>query len=86
MEQYTTAAYDFGDLESGEGGKILKTRGIAKELGKGVPPNNIEVEQLVLGALILERDAFPLVGEILTPDCFYDTKTGTSSRRSVSWR
>lgn len=71
VEQYTTAAYDYGDLE---GGKILKTKGIAKELGKGVPPNNIEVEQLVLGALILERDAFPLVGEILTPDCFYDTK------------
>ena len=71
VEQYTTAAYDYGDLE---GGKILKTKGIAKELGKGVPPNNIEVEQLVLGALILERDAFPLGGEILTPDCFYDTK------------
>lgn len=71
VEKYTTAAYDFMDEAAGQ---ILKSKAIAKELGKGVPPHNIEVEKLVLGALILERDAFPLVGEILTPDCFYDTK------------
>lgn len=71
VEKYTTA-YAYPD--EFEQGRILESKRVAKELGKGVPPNNIEVEQLVLGALILERDAFPLVGEILTPDCFYDTK------------
>lgn len=42
-----------------------------------VPPNNTSVEQLVLGALLLERDSFALVGEVLTPDCFYDPKHRT---------
>ncbi|MDO5016836.1 MAG: replicative DNA helicase [Porphyromonas sp.] len=70
VEQFTTAAYNNPD----EAGRILQSRTIAKELGKGVPPNNVEVEQLVISALLLERDAFPMVGEILTPDCFYDTK------------
>ncbi|MBR8703715.1 replicative DNA helicase [Porphyromonas levii] len=71
VEKFTTA-YAYPDEV--ERGRMLESRTVAKELGKGVPPNNIEVEQLVLGALILERDAFPIVGEILTPDCFYDTK------------
>lgn len=37
-------------------------------------PYNEEVEQVVLGALILERDAFAVVSEILDPECFYQTK------------
>lgn len=71
VEKYTTAYAYPEDIEHG---KVLESRAVAKELGRGVPPNNIEVEQLVLGALILERDAFPSVAEILTSDCFYDTK------------
>ena len=72
VEKYTTA-YAMPN-EDEELGKVLKSNAIAKQLGRGVPPNNIDVEQLVLSAMMLERDAFPLVGEILTPDCFYDTK------------
>ncbi len=72
-EKYTTD-YAFPNEEEENLGKVLKSNAIAKQLGRGVPPNNIEVEQLVLGAMLIERDAFPLVGEILTPDCFYDTK------------
>lgn len=71
VEKYTTA---YAYPEDFEHGRLLESKMVAKELGKGVPPNNIEVEQLVIGALIIERDAFPMVGEILTPDCFYDTK------------
>lgn len=37
-----------------------------------VPPHNKDAEQLVLGALILERDTYPTIGELLRPDSFYD--------------
>jgi len=35
------------------------------------PPQNIEAEQCVLGAVLLERDALPKALEILRPDDFY---------------
>ncbi|MGM0377681.1 MAG: replicative DNA helicase [Bacteroidota bacterium] len=40
------------------------------ELGK-VPPQALELEEAVLGALLLEKDAFIQVSEILKPECFY---------------
>lgn len=39
-----------------------------------VPPNSIETEEIVLGALMIEKDAYPLVGELLRPACFYEPK------------
>jgi len=37
-----------------------------------VPPQDIEIEKAVIGAIMLERDSFELVMEILpTPECFY---------------
>ncbi|MBV5348822.1 replicative DNA helicase [bacterium] len=36
-----------------------------------VPPQAVEVEEAVLGALMLERDAFQHVQAILTPESFY---------------
>ncbi|MBQ9284677.1 MAG: replicative DNA helicase [Bacteroidaceae bacterium] len=35
-------------------------------------PQNIEMEQAVLGALLIEQDAFARVSEVLQPDSFYD--------------
>ncbi len=40
------------------------------EVGK-MPPQALEIEEAVLGALMLEKDAFTAVGEILKPECFY---------------
>lgn len=37
-----------------------------------VPPHDVEVEQAVLGALMLEKDAYTTVCDILKPECFYD--------------
>jgi len=42
----------------------------ANEFGK-LPPQAPELEETVLGALMLETDAYSLVSEILKPDCFY---------------
>jgi len=40
------------------------------QLGK-IPPQAVDVEEAVLGALMLERDAFIGVADVLTEDCFY---------------
>lgn len=40
------------------------------QLGK-LPPQAIEVEEAVLGALMLERDAFVGVADVLIEECFY---------------
>ncbi len=42
----------------------------ANEYGK-LPPQAPELEEAVLGAIMLEKDAYSMVSEILKPDCFY---------------
>ena len=37
-----------------------------------LPPRDTEMEEVVLGALMLEKDAYMNVADILTPDAFYD--------------
>ena len=37
-----------------------------------IAPRDLEVEQAVLGALMLEKDAYTTVCDILKPECFYD--------------
>lgn len=44
-----------------------------EELGH-VPPRAIEFEEAVLGALMVEKDAYSLVSEILKPQSFYEIK------------
>lgn len=39
-------------------------------LGK-LPPQATEVEEIILGAIMIEKDAFLLVADILRPECFY---------------
>jgi len=39
-----------------------------------VQPQNLEMERAVLGALMLEQDAYSLISEILRPESFYDTR------------
>lgn len=53
-------------------------RDIVREIGRGMapeinrlPPQNIEAEQSVLGAIILDNEALPKAIEALSPDDFY---------------
>ena len=46
------------------------TRVIGVEAGK-LPPQAVDIEEAVLGAVMLEKDAIYDVIEILKPDCFY---------------
>jgi replicative DNA helicase len=43
---------------------------INAQYGK-IPPQAVDVEEAVLGALMLEREAFVGVADVLTEDCFY---------------
>jgi replicative DNA helicase len=42
----------------------------ANEFGK-MPPQAPELEEAVLGAIMIEKDAYSLISEILKPECFY---------------
>ncbi len=39
-----------------------------------IPPQATDLEEAVLGALMIEKDAFSIVSEILKPKSFYETK------------
>jgi replicative DNA helicase len=39
-----------------------------------LPPQAVEVEEAILGAIMLERDAYDSVKDILADDCFYEHK------------
>ena len=48
----------------------LNIPGVGNVISK-IPPQAVDVEEAVLGALMLEKHAIGLVVDILTPDCFY---------------
>ncbi|MDY8165581.1 replicative DNA helicase [Bacillus thuringiensis] len=43
-------------------------------LADRTPPHNIEAEQAVLGAILIDQDALTSASELLVPDSFYRTK------------
>lgn len=51
----------------------FNTKGNIKDLqvdyGK-MPPQAVDLEEAVLGALMLEKDSFSIVGDLLEPDVF----------------
>jgi len=49
---------------------ILNPQDISESLGK-LPPQAVDLEEAVLGALMLEKDALNVVIEILKPESFY---------------
>ena len=46
---------------------------VEDSLGR-IQPQELEFEKSVLGALLLEKDAYSLISDILTPDSFYDPR------------
>ncbi|MFW5973697.1 MAG: replicative DNA helicase, partial [Bacteroidota bacterium] len=47
--------------------------GVHERSGR-VPPQAVEVEQSVLGAMLIEREAIPRAIELLAADAFYDSR------------
>lgn len=46
------------------------SKDLQSEYGK-LPPQAVDLEEAVLGSLMLEKDAFATIGDLLEPDCFY---------------
>lgn len=55
-----------------KGGRTKDNTMQSPEIGR-IQPQARELEEAVLGALMLEKDAYSLVSDILKPDSFYDT-------------
>jgi replicative DNA helicase len=51
--------------------KVVEKTVLSPEIGK-LPPQARELEEAVLGALMLEKDAYSIISEILKPESFYD--------------
>ena len=51
--------------------KVVEKAVVAPDIGK-LPPQARELEEAVLGALMLEKDAYSIISEILRPRSFYD--------------
>lgn len=45
---------------------------LVSEFGK-LQPQDLQIEEAVLGALMLEKDAYPTISDILKPESFYDS-------------
>lgn len=55
------------------------------DFGGRQQPADTELEQAVLGALMLEKDAYTTVCDLLKPECFYEPSTARSMRPSSIW-
>ena len=51
--------------------KVVEKTILTPDIGK-LPPQARELEEAVLGALMLEKDAYAIVSELLKPESFYD--------------
>jgi replicative DNA helicase len=60
-----------GNRNISGGGKSKQKAIIVPDMGR-LQPQARELEEAVLGALMLEKDAYSIVSEILKPECFYD--------------
>ena len=45
-------------------------KSLQTEYGK-MPPQAVDLEEAILGSLMLEKDAFITVSDFLKPECFY---------------
>lgn len=54
-------------------GQFSKSQPATDSVGK-LPPHDNDLEEAVLGALMIEKDAYMSVCDLLTPDAFYDPR------------
>ncbi len=65
--------YPLEKMMGGGRGRRATIRSIHEQTGR-IPPQATDVEQSVLGAMLIEREAIPRAIEILTPEAFYLAK------------
>ena len=62
------------DFPTGPGGQMVRRQQSLPSAPGRVPPQAVDVEQAVLGAMLIEREAIPRAIEVLPPDSFYDPR------------
>ncbi len=50
---------------------------MAKEMAGKIPPHNLEAEQSLLGALLIDKDTIIKIADLVTPEDFYKDAHGT---------
>ena len=59
------------EKRSGQARKQQSNNALVEDLGGRIPPQSVELEEAVLGAIMVEKDAIVQVGEFLRPEAFY---------------
>ena len=65
-----------------QGRRKQKETTLISDIGR-IQPQARELEEAILGALMLEKDAYSLVSDILKPESFYDSVHQTIYRAIV---
>ena len=66
-------AKGYGNKGAQGSNQIKNLELIGLETGRK-PPQALDIEEAVLGALMIEKDAYSVISEILRPESFYDHK------------
>jgi replicative DNA helicase len=74
IDESSRSSYPLEKMRGGQGQQQREKAESVHEQSGRVPPQAIDVEKSVLGAMLIEREAIPQVVEILPPDAFYDNK------------
>ncbi|MFB6230766.1 MAG: replicative DNA helicase [Salinibacter sp.] len=72
IDESSDPAYPL-DKMRGQQGNREQAEAVHKQSGR-MPPQAVDVEKSVLGAMLIEREAIPQVIEVLPPDAFYSGK------------
>ena len=62
---------DYSNVNKDRVGRRKKNTDLSSMIYGKVPPQARELEEAVLGSIMIEKTAFDTVTEILKPDCFY---------------
>lgn len=68
-------SYPYEKMRQAGRSRAPQMRKVSGQAGR-VPPQATDVEQSVLGAMLIEREAIPQVIEILPPEAFYERRHG----------
>lgn len=74
IEDFSSQEISSDKLLGGKKRPRAMASAVPKETIGRIPPQAVDVEQAVLGAMLIEREAIPQTIEVLPPDAFYTAK------------
>ncbi|MEF8815723.1 MAG: replicative DNA helicase [Salinibacter sp.] len=74
IDESSRSSYPLEKMRGGSGKQQRKQAEAIHEQSGRVPPQAVDVEKSVLGAMLIEREAIPQVIEILPSEAFYEAK------------